>query len=330
MTGWLDSKIRNSKQMSDSLNTPHEIVGEIIIGLADYPENTSSLILEGTSDVAFWTEFKTEDCQLIPAGNKDKALDALRIANETVSLSGVVAIVDPDCWLVVQPENLSISNLLYYDVSDIEVMVFESPSLDKVLRNLMSFIPTTDAHEFARNLRQEVWRLGIEFGSFRVIGCRFPNLGLSLSKVSDAIGKHIEQSARQSLELNRESVAEALLGTSDNFTLSELLKAADKVGQENISGTRFVGGKDLMSILAHIFPTQFRRQYVDSSKYDRIDEHTLSRIKSRLQTDGGAYGVSLVLRNAYDRAYLSETGIYDRIKTWESANSPYKILKPDI
>ena len=292
------------------------------------PNQKHALVLmEGTIDVAFWTAFKSEQSILFPAGSKEKLIQVLEKVNLEGKLEGIAALIDADCWLVEASEKLNTHNLLYYDVPDLEVFVLKPPVLKKVLSNTMSFVPTEESRAFAQTLLNDTWRLGLEFGYFRVVGCRRPRLGLKLRTVSDAVGKHI---CDKPLELNRREVAEALLDGSSKLETTELLEAADEVRSENLTKELCVGGKDLMSVLAHIIPILFKSRFVDGIKYERIDECTLEYMKGMLQTDGGGDAVSLVLRNAIGEEHLRNTGVVFRIRAWESANSPYRILKPEI
>ncbi len=288
----------------------------------------SLVLMEGTVDVAFWTEFKVELSILIPAGSKEKLVQVLEKVNQEGELEGIAALIDADCWLVEQSEKLNTRNLLYYDVPDLEVMVLKSPVLEKVLRNSMTFVTLEESREFARKLLNDTWRLGTEYGFFRLVGCRNPRLGLKLRTVSDSIAKHI---CGKRLELNRRRVAEALLEGSNELDSAELLDTADAIRSEKLPKELCVGGKDLMSVLAHIIPILFKRIFVDDSKYERIDERTLERMQRKLQTDGGGDEVSLVLRNAFDKEYLLHTGVIGRIRNWESQKrestcEQYKIL----
>ena len=40
--------------------------------------------------------------------------------------------------------------------------------------------------------------------------------------------------------------------------------------------------------------------------------------------------LSISLRSSYEERYFVETSLYGNIRTWECANSPYRILKPEI
>lgn len=290
--------------------------------------NHSLVLMEGPIDVAFWTEFKVELSILFPAGSKEKLVQVLEIANHEGELEGIAALIDPDCWLAEGSEKLNTPNLLYYDVPDLEVMVLKSPVLEKVLRNTLSFVPTAEASEFSQLLTDDIWRLGTNFGHFRQVGCRNPGFGLKLRTVSESIGEHINP---ESLELVECDLANALLGNEAKLTAHELMESADSVRSECLSQILLVGGKDLMSILAFVFPIKFRSEFVENCRHERIDERTLERMKAKLQTDGGGDAVSLILRNAYDRNYLSETIIRNRIRTWESSSKgDFKILAEDI
>ena len=111
------------------------------------------LIVEGqTADLRVYKRLiDPEQVQVTPAHNKDNALAALALLEDTNFL-GVVAIVDADFWRLegVEPTG---PNLFITDTHDLETMLLESPSLEKLLDEFGSEEKITN---FTANNKMEV------------------------------------------------------------------------------------------------------------------------------------------------------------------------------
>ena len=111
------------------------------------------LIVEGqTADLRVYKRLiDSEQVQVTPAHNKDNVLAALALLEDTNFL-GVVAIVDADFWRLEGVEPTS-PNLFITDTHDLETMLLESPSLDKLLDEFGSEEKITN---FTVNSKMEV------------------------------------------------------------------------------------------------------------------------------------------------------------------------------
>jgi len=95
------------------------------------------LLVEGSTDERVYKHFIGEDkCQIIVTHSKDNAIKALVIL-EKDKLLGVLAIVDAD-FMVLEEMQPSSQNLLLTDMHDLELMIINSPALEKVLVELGS------------------------------------------------------------------------------------------------------------------------------------------------------------------------------------------------
>ena len=102
------------------------------------------LIVEGqTADFRVYRRLiDPKQTKITPAHNKDNGLAALKIL-EDADVDGVVAIVDADFWRLEGLEPTS-PNLFITDRHDLETMLLESPSLEKLLDEFSSEQKITD------------------------------------------------------------------------------------------------------------------------------------------------------------------------------------------
>ena len=294
-------------------NTPEDIVASLRMFRLRYPRH-SLVVIEGPTDNALWTEYICDRCRLVPAGNKEKALKALDIVNTRTSLEGVAAIVDPDYWLYEQSSLLALDNLLYDDSPDMELMLLRSRSLEKVMRHTFVEFETDEIHLFANELRIEAIRLAGEFGYFRLLDYRHREYNLMLRRVADKFADFIDL---QTIQFKRGDVAETLLQESGALTVSELLSRARILEAEATIEVTLCRGRDAVSLLSLILPLHFKRVF-----------HREMSQRARHQTTGNE--LTRALRMSFEFAHFVGTVLYSRIRDWESANTPYKILKPDI
>ncbi|MCY3864025.1 MAG: DUF4435 domain-containing protein [Chloroflexi bacterium] len=298
--------------------TAHEIANEIGVRQIHsriYGEGETFALVEGKTDEVLWEEFRSrEDCTLIPAQGKDKILAALEVT-EARDMRGVAGIVDLDYWLITKADELGTDNLLYDDCCpDMELIVLCSPALKKVLRNeLYSFdFDIEEVHEFAGKLACEALRLAMEFGYFRLLN--YLNCyGLHCNSICFE-----EVIDSDTLELDRELVASKLAGGKPEMTGADLLRQVDDLREKYPPDSiQLCRGKDVVAIMAYILPNLFQSVFEEALPLEAM---TAFRAKA----------LSNKLRSSYDSAYFKGTSLFGCIRLWESANKPYRILKPDI
>ncbi len=294
-------------------NSPEDIVAKLRMFRSRYPRH-SLVLVEGQTDEALWTEYVAVRCSLIPAGNKEKAVKALEIANSKTSLHGVAAIVDPDFWLVEQSNLLKMDNLLFDDSPDVETLMINTPALEKVMRHTFVNVATDEIHDLAKTLRDEALRLAVEFGYFRLLDFRCRNYNLMLRRVSDRFADFIDE---KTFQLSSHKVAATLLEETSALSVSELLEQVEALKGQIPLEMVLCRGKDMLSLLSLVLPVHFERRF----------QRDMSQ-KAHKQTTGNE--LARALRLAFEFVHFVVTALYARIRAWESANSPYRILKPEI
>ena len=296
--------------------TPHEIANEIGVRQIQsriYGEGETFALVEGKTDEVLWEEYRSrEDCTLYPAYGKDKIIDALRVTKKR-GMRGIAGIVDLDYWLITDADELGTANLLYDGCCpDMESLLLCSPAMKKVLRNELYNYDIEEIHRFADKLTSEALRLAAEYGYFRLLS-HIMDFGLRCNSICfvDVIDSH-------TLELDRELVASKLTVNMPEMTGADLLRRVDDLREKYPSDNiKLCRGKDVISIMAHILPILFQAEFGEELPRDA---HSAFREKA----------LSIRLRSAYDSAYFKGTSLFGCIRSWESANNPYRILKPDI
>ena len=296
--------------------TAHEIANEIGVRQIQsriYGEGETFALVEGKTDEVLWEEFRSrEDCTLFPALGKDRIVAALGVTQKR-GMRGIAGIVDADYWLITDADELATDNLLYDAFCpDMESIVLSSPTLKRVLRNELYNYDIEEIHKLADKLKCDALRLATEYGYFRLLN-DLQNYGLHCNSICFA-----EVMDRDTLELDLELVAAKLTGDKPEMTGADLLRQVDDLREQYpADNIQLCRGKDVVSILAYLLPILFKTEFGEELPHDAN-----AAIRER--------ALSIRLRSAYDSAYFKGTSLFNCIRSWESANTPYRILKPDI
>ena len=289
------------------LMQPSEYVSEYILTRV---HKKSFVLVEGKTDRALWTEYAADECHLRPAQGKDIIIDVLNTPFLR-GAQGIAGIVDLDYWLVTDADELGTENLLYDDrCPDAESILLCSPALNKVLRHTVDVKDIKELPAFAAILNREAQGLAMEFGYFRLLN-HLKDYGLKCNSIR--FGEVVDSDR---LELDRELVASKLTGDKPGLTSDDLLQEVDALKAiYSPDDARLCRGKDVISIMVFILPILFKDKFGDE-----LSEVALMRLNDM--------GLSRDLRMAYEFGYFRRTSLFDCIRSWESANSPYRILKP--
>ncbi len=296
--------------------TPHEIANEIGVRQIQsriYGEGETFVMVEGKTDHVLWEEYRAkEDCTLYPAQGKDKIIAALDITKKR-GLGGVAGIVDADYWLITDAKELGSENLLYDDCCpDMESLLLDSDALKKVLRHSIDIEDIEEIHGFAEKLVTEARRIASEFGYFRLLN-HLTDYWLHCNSI-----RFDEVIDYDKLGLDSELVASKLAGDKPAITAQDLMQQVDELRDKYPSeNPQLCRGKDIVAIISVILPILFKREFEDESS-----TATAPSTKAK--------ALSKDLRMAYEYGYFLQTSLYSCIRSWESSNTPYKILKPKL
>ena len=290
--------------------TADDIVSEFIkVRMMD--KRKTFVMVEGETDRVLWTEYMV-DCALIPTRGKDVILDALE-SYVLRGSPGVAAIVDADYWLITQPDELPIANLLYDDrYPDVELILLNSPALEEVLQKAFYDYEPEQIHEFAEKLKEEALRLAAEFGYFRLLNHR-KNYGISFKEID--YDEFIDENTLKFDRERREWFAKRRTEHKPWIPSKKLLQEIEELRKEypqeeyNIQLCR---GKDVLDIMAVILSTLFKSQFGDDLPQSILN----------MELTGN-------LCMSYEYGYFEKTSLFSSIREWESDNSPYRIIRQE-
>lgn len=291
------------------------------------------VMVEGDKDKDLWEKFRSqEDCTLFVADGKYNISEALDIINGE-GLDGVAAIIDADYWLIRESDKLHQENLLYDECfPDAELMILESDTLTDVLKKKFYRHDDPDIKKLANLLKTEAERLAMEFGYFRLLNdCKC--YGISFKEFWKSrrydFDEFVDGEDISSIQFRRDCFAMRLTefhnagknrGQEKWIEHGELLegvsqlKGVDKFRTPNI---QLCQGHETVAIIAYLLPLVFK------SVFGTNLPSNFNEFRDRLKLEEK-------LRNKYKEESFVTTTLCDSIKDWESANKPYKILKPEI
>ncbi|MDH7790181.1 DUF4435 domain-containing protein [Ochrobactrum sp. AN78] len=260
----------------------------------------SFLLVEGDTDARLYGQFIDGGrCNIVNCINKDNVQNTILLLDEN-QFCGAIGLVDGD-FADISNDNVPSSNIVRTQGNDTEVMIVDSPALDKVLlhygseqkiRAICANRNTTIKHILAAEAakigvirlasKRREWNL--KFNGMRY---QFTN-NAECSVDGASAARHIlarsGANAPTIVELQDECAAITALG-HDNLLLSS--------------------GHDYVRILARAL------------KRDIGTNNTFETDSSELEK---------VLRIAYERSYFSETTTSEAIRNWETQNVPYIVL----
>lgn len=303
-------------------NTGSENVIEILMTLPVSKKGFSFLFVEGGDDTRFWSRFKTRKCDVYPAGDQDTVIETLRLKRPLERLRGRVAgIVDADYELIDQTGKLLVDDLLYDDVPDLENMIVSRTTIANAMLRPGPFADHDEAAKFAVDWLKAATQLSMDYGYFRLVARQNRKFRLVPNSIESSYSHCIDF---DNLRLSWQDTAELVVERSPNVRVSanDLLQAAKATERRYERNPLLVRGKDLLNFMLCICLPVFDKTDGDVS--------VRSRLVDWLRVVRDSHQLSRRLQGKYKCEDLKRTKLHGRIGNWESANSPYKILKPDI
>ena len=263
------------------------------------------VIVEGkTADLPVYRRLvDSKLAQVTPAHSKDNALAALKILEEA-DFAGVVAIVDADFWRL-EGLDLPSPNLFITDTHDLETMLLESPSLDKLLdefgseEKIANFIENNKA-----DVCQALLTAAGPIGYLRWVSQR-NNLSLTFEGI--IFSRFID---RDTLHIDIGKLIREVKNKSRRHDLSEsdLQDKIDELTDSKHSSWDICCGHDLVGILSFSL-----RRVLGSNDSNEVEPETLERF----------------LRTGYESAYFLSTRLYQALRGWETSNPPFQIFSTE-
>jgi hypothetical protein len=260
----------------------------------------SFLIVEGDKDQLLLKNYVDRaGCKIRSGGSKGNAIETLAIL-EADGFAGVLGIVDADFDRLDGKVTAS-DNLLRTDHHDIEVMMFASAALDKVLGEFGS---TEKIEEFERlrqtNIRGALIEAGRKVGYLRWLSLR-QDLGLVFEGIS------YKKFVDSFLEVDVLKLAKTAKDHSQKPRLDEsaLVQQMSNLASPPHDALHVCCGHDLSGILSFAL-----RKILGTNNKNDVTEEVIER----------------GLRLAFDLSLFSQTELFQSIRGWERRNPPFRVL----
>ena len=260
------------------------------------------LIVEGqTADLRVYKRLiDSKRVQVTPAHNKDNALAALKILEEA-DFTGVVAIIDADFWRL---EGLcpTSPNQFITDTHDLETMLLESSSFDKLLDEFGSEQKITNfTANNKMNVRQTLLAAACPIGYLRWASQR-NNLSLKFEEI--VFSGFLD---RNTLHVDISELIREVRNKSGRHDLGDnyLQGKIDELADSKHNSWDICCGHDLVCILSFGL-----RSILGSNNTNKVEPEALERL----------------LRTGYESAYFLSTQLYHSLRGWETSNPPFRIF----
>ena len=279
--------------------TPHDIANTV--RMTRTLHKGAFLIVEGDTDARVYKRFVDEtDCKVIPAHNKDNAIDVLTIL-ENESLEGILTIVDADFWHLEGIKTNS-ENLFLTDTHDLETMIISSSKVqEKILSECGSTNKMNQLHHPAIHL---VLEATLPIGLFRwIASSSMDNLPL---KFRDLPFENFVEIPKLKANINK--LLEEVKANSGEPEINEksIKNKIKSLKKENHDPWQVCSGHDMVQILAIGLRSVFGNRKMSKLTADILEQ---------------------MLRVAYEYSHFQLTQLYQSIENWEKTNSTYKVFK---
>lgn len=260
------------------------------------------LILEGDKDARFFRSYiEPKECKIVNAVNKDNAVQALIILEQEF-FRGLLAIVDADFHFLEGKLPIS-QNLLFTDHHDLEIMLFNSQALEKVLTEYGS---SEKIERFQEQYKKDVRTVLLEAG--RIIGyLRWLSLqrDLSLDFEDLSYSKFIDE---DKLEIDIPKLLKVVKNHSQKHDLDEIetLKELKALMSGTHDYLHVCCGHDLSAILSLAL-----RRTLGTNNANEVKQEIIEKS----------------LRLSFEIILFISTQLYESIRRWEQNNPGFRILR---
>ena len=263
------------------------------------------VIVEGeTADLPVYRRLvDSKLARVTSAHSKDNALAALKIL-ENADVDGVVAIVDADFWRLEGVEPTS-RNLFITDTHDLETMLLESRSLEKLLDEFGS---EQKIVRFTENNKTDVRQaLLIAAGPIGYLRWASQRNNLSLTFEGIVFSRFIDD---DTLHIDISNLIRIVKNKSNRHDLDDnyLQGKIDELADSKHNSWDICCGHDLVCILSFGL-----RSVLGTNNANKVKPEDLERI----------------LRAGYEHVYFLSTQLYQSLREWETFNPPFRIFSTE-
>ena len=257
------------------------------------------MIVEGTHDSRVMQNFvDANSCFIVVASGKGNALGALPLVRRTEP-KGIILIVDRDFDFVCQGAVYD-TDVVYVDCHDLDLMIFKSPALEKVLRELASPDKMEQFRETCGDLRTYLLSAAAPIGCLRLLSIE-ENEHLSFDGMSFDFVRRVDLQFEVK-EMVQEVLNKSMRSRSENDAFVEKIM---QVSGRVLDPWEICVGEDVLQFLTRALCKMIGTQQRNKINWRSVQTH---------------------LRLAYERDFFRKSGLYARIKDWEKIQAPFICL----
>lgn len=260
----------------------------------------SFLLVEGDTDARLYGQFiDASQCSVVNCINRDNVLGAVLLLDAS-QFRGVIGLVDGD-FAEVSNDNAPSPNIVRTQGNDTEMMIVDSPALDKVLlqygsEQKIATICAVSNATVKQIIAGEAAKIGLMRLASKRRGWNLKFKGMSYQFTTNS-GSTVDSAAIAARVLARTGV-----GAPNANDLQQECAALAALCHDNFL---LSNGHDYVRILARAFKRDIGTTNVFESDSSELEK---------------------VLRVAYERGYFAQTTTAEAIRNWEVQNHPYIVL----
>lgn len=262
------------------------------------------LLVEGDTDARVFRRFiDSDNCNIVHAGGKEKALDALTIL-EKDNFQGILVIVDSDFWRLdgIKPGSM---NLLLTDTHDLETMILSTPEV--IEKALSEFGSTRDLKKLPQSVINMVLANALPIGYFRWLSSPLKdNLGLTFKNLPF---EDIVDEDRAKFHVAIEKLIRTVKKNSNNVELDEKKVKArieELLKNKNHDPWQVCSGHDMVQLFTIGFCFVFGNRHAKGLTAEILER---------------------TLRMAYEYTYFRLTRLHSAVEDWEKKNPEFPVFK---
>ncbi len=272
-----------------------QIANQILM-LKGKREGVTFLIVEGKTDSVGYSWFTNRNkCITISAHSKENVIDAIQIL-ENRNVSGIIGIVDAD-FSNLEGHGLPSNNLVKTDSHDIEMLILNSPALEKVMH-------VNGDDEKCQSIEKVTDKL------------------LSAAK---PLGYIRWVSLRRKLDLNFKDLNFTTFVDKDTLEID-----IEKLSVEVVNNTKRcrVKAEDIRKIIEYGLTNSSHDPWQVCCGHDVVEILRISfnSCFGSFTSPPKSKAVSSWLILAYESTYFTQTQLYSAIINWEKSNAPFLVL----
>lgn len=255
------------------------------------------LVVEGRDDRLLCERYTSQDCGTVVAGSKSDVYDVICILDDS-GFPGVLGVVDPD-FDALQAVDPPSQNIVTWGSHDLEVTLFRSPALDRVLGEYGSSQKIKSLGMDARDL---ILSAAAPVGYLRWASLKY---GLNLRFQGLNLARYVDKT---SLHIDMVRVCRAVIGLTAHTELNEreICEAARSLRNCDHDIGHVCCGDDVIQVLSVGLRKILGTNQAQDVRADRL-RHSL--------------------RLAFEDVDFKHSAIGLSIRAWERRNLGYDILK---